>query len=173
MKILKLKYDLLLFLYGYFRQVDLSLDRSRWGKWEQLLDYYKNKIPPIKVLYYLQNKFSFPEQDWERLAISLDKKSFLKKIELSWLTSSKILENDIYYGCILLAKLNTILVSAFDKYEPETEKLRIEIAEYYSKLLGLMIKRKDLDRLMSIEHFEQNDQIKTISLDYFVPKDFE
>lgn len=65
-----------------------------------------------------------------------------------------------------------MLHSDLKKYHVGIEKIRIDIATYYSDILGRMILWKDLDRLMKIEHFWQSEKIDTYKLEEFIPKDF-
>jgi hypothetical protein len=48
---------MIVFLYAYLRQADLSLDRSRWVSLSKLRDYYKTQINPEIVADYMLQHF--------------------------------------------------------------------------------------------------------------------
>ena len=76
------------------------------------------------------------------------------------------------WQCKLLYDFDKILNSENKSYNLEIEKLRIDIAKFYTEVFEIMITKKDLARVMKVEHFEQSDSIETIELDKFIPNDF-
>jgi hypothetical protein len=81
-------------------------------------------------------------------------------------------QDEIVYCCKLLFSCENLLKSKIQNYGLEIEKLRLDIAKYYTEILGFLILNKDLDRLMRIEHFEQDDKIGVVKLNEFLPDDF-
>ncbi|MBU3049299.1 hypothetical protein KNV96_14220, partial [Chryseobacterium indologenes] len=81
-------------------------------------------------------------------------------------------QDQILYCCKLLSDFNEALQSDVQTYHIGIEKIRIDIAISYSDIFGKMILWKDLDKLMKVEHFLQNEMIKTYQLEEFIPKDF-
>ena len=62
MTVIKLKYNFLVFLYAYLRQIDSSLDRSRWGSIEELREYYNIQIAPEHIVNYLMQKYDINDE---------------------------------------------------------------------------------------------------------------
>ncbi len=169
---MKIKYNQLLFLYAYLRQIDLSLDRSRWNSWNKLQYYFKNRLQPTQMIEYLKKSFFLPETDLDQFVFFLEKKSLTERLKFIFIKDGLLKQNEILYCCKLLSIFDKYLRSDIKEYNLDIEKLRIDVAEYYSKSLELMISKKDLNRLMKIEHFEESDQIEVISMKEFVPDDF-
>ena len=166
MTVVRLKYHFLVFLYAYLRQIDLSLDRTRWDSWEHLVKYYKEHITPEEVLEQLmdiEQKAAVSDQD--------NKSGILYKgiNPIYRLFRSKVLfQKSELLKCIeLLEKFNTLLSKEFKDYPKEAELVRVEIAKYYSLVLGANMYGKDLKRCMLVEHFFQNENLKTIKIEVF------
>ncbi|WP_123860274.1 hypothetical protein [Chryseobacterium nakagawai] len=173
MKKMKINYDQLLFLYAYLRLIDLSLDRSRWTSWGELQDYFKTILAPSLVVQYVINRFNLPKTDLKNFTFYLEEKSLINRLRPILLKKIPLKQNEILYCCKLLFDFDQVLNSDNKIYNVEIEKLRIDIATYYSDFLGRMILWEDLDKLMKVEHFWQNDKIETIELKNFIPADFE
>lgn len=172
MKNIKIKYNQLLFLYAYLRLIDLSLDRSRWTSWDELQNYFKNIPAPSLVVQYLTNNFYLPKKDLKSFVFFPKEKSVINRLRPILFKSLSLKQDEILYCCKLLLDFDEVLNSNNKNYHIEIEKLRINIATYYSDFLGRMILWKDLDKLMKVEHFFQNDKIETIELKKFIPDDF-
>lgn len=170
MKNIQIRYGQLLFLYAYLRLIDLSLDRSRWSSLSNLRFYFKSTITIYQVIQYLENSFHLTETDLTTFVYHSKKRSITEKLNFAIFREVFLTEDDIVYCYKLLWDLEKILNSDLEKYNLEIEKLRIDIAKYYGKVLGELILNKDLDKLMRIEHFEQN--CKVVKLNEFVPNDF-
>ncbi len=171
MKNFKIKNNQLLFLYAYLRLIDLSLDRSRWTSWSELQSYFENSITPSQVIQYMENSFHFSKPDFNEFVFFIEKKTIFGKIK-SALFKKLLEQNEIFCCYHLLRNFEKILKSDIENYDLEIEKLRIEIAKYYTEVLELKIATKDLNMLMRVEHFEQNDSIEIIKINKFVPNDF-
>ena len=172
MKEYKVKYSQLLFLYAYLRQIDLSLDRSRWTQWDKLQGYFQNRLQPCQVIEYLKKTFQLPDTNLDKFVFFIEKKTLTEKLRSTINKNFYLKQNELIYYCKLLLYFDKYLKSDFLEYTLEIEKLRIDIAKSYSKSLEYMISKKDLTRLMKIEHFEQSNKIAVISLDEFIPDDF-
>lgn len=165
MRIEKLEYHFLVFLYAYLRQIDLSLDRTRWDSWENLVKYYEEHIPPKKVLEQLiaiekrittnSNNISGVFQK----GINPIRRFFQSKVSFQKSELLKVIE--------LLEQFNDLLHKEFKEYPKEAELVRVDITKYYSTILGSKMSRKDLKRCMLVEHFFQNENLKTIKIEAF------
>jgi len=169
---IKIKYQQLLFLYAYLRQIDLSLDRSRWTSWNEFQDYFRNRLQPVQVIEYLKRNFQLPDIDLEQFISFPEKKTIMKKLKSTIGKNQFLNQNEILYCCKLLCVFDKELKSDNKDYNLDIEKLRIDVSRFYSETLELLISRKDLNRLMKIEHYEQNDKIEVIEINEFVPDDF-
>ncbi|WP_313000605.1 MULTISPECIES: hypothetical protein [Chryseobacterium] len=172
MKNVQLDYSQLLFLYAYLRLVDLSLDRSRWTTWDELQDYFKNIIAPSQIAQYLINIFNLPQTDFKNFNFIPQNKSLLNRLRPIVFNTVPLKQNEVLYCCKLLFQFDEALHSDIKKYHLGIERIRIDIAEYYSNVLGRMILWNDLEKLMKIEHFWQNEKIDISKLEEFIPKDF-
>jgi len=81
-------------------------------------------------------------------------------------------QNEILYCCKLFWTFDKALKSNLKEYNLDIEKLRIDVSKFYTDILELLISNKDLNRLMKIEHYEQNDKIEVIEMSEFIPNDF-
>ncbi|MFZ4930733.1 hypothetical protein [Chryseobacterium sp. Mn2064] len=172
MKNIQLNYSQLLFLYAYLRSIDLSLDRNKWTTWDELQDYFKNMIAPSQVAQYLINTFNLPKTDFKNFNFIPQKKSLLNRLRPIIFKTCPLKQDEIIYCCKLLFQFDEVLHSDIKKYHLGIERIRIDIAEYYSNILGRMILLNDLDRLMKIEHFWQSEKIDISKLEEFIPSDF-
>ena len=172
MKNVKLNYSQLLFLYAYLRLVDLSLDRNKWTTWDELQDYFKNIIAPSQIAQYLINIFNLPQTDFKNFNFTPQNKSLLNRLRPIIFKTFPLNQNEVLYCCKLLFQFDEALHSDIKKYHLGIERIRVDIAEYYSNVLGRMILWNDLDKLMKIEHFWQSEKIDISKLEEFIPKDF-
>ncbi|WP_300691443.1 hypothetical protein [Chryseobacterium sp.] len=172
MKNIQLNYSQLLFLYAYLRSIDLSLDRNKWTTWDELQDYFKNMIAPSQVAQYLINIFNLPKTDFKNFNFTPQKKSLLNRLRPIIFKTFPLKQDEIIYCCKLLFQFDEVLHSDIKKYHLGIERIRIDIAEYYSNILGRMILLNDLDKLMKIEHFWQSEKIDIAKLEEFIPNDF-
>ncbi|WP_124576955.1 hypothetical protein [Pedobacter sp. KBW06] len=172
----KIKYDQLLFLFVYLRQLDLSLDRSRWTSWTELQAYYKNVIPPSKVIQYLKVSFHLPDTKLTPVTIVPEKKIMdiiATMLKARVFKRYQLRQDEILYCYNLLLTFDDVLNSDIEIYNIEIEKLRIGVATYGSDVLGWMMSYQDLNKLMSVEHYLQNEIITSaIEVNKFIPKDF-
>jgi hypothetical protein len=168
----KIEYSQLLFLYAYLRQIDLSLDRSRWTSWGELQGYFKERLQPVQMIEYLKSNFQLPNTDLDNFVFFPEKKNFITKVKYFLCRDLFLRQNELLYFYKLMRTFDKELKSNNKEYNLNIEKLRINVAEFYDGVLGLMILNKDLNRLMKIEHYEQNSIIEVIEMSEFVPDDF-
>lgn len=167
---IKIEYKLLVFLYAYLHQIDLSLDRSRWGSVSDLSNYYKTQIAPEKVANHLLRKFDLDKnrvydvyyvgeitsfskiRTW--ILLHLKKQSFLSKQEL-------------YYCCQKLLVLDKYLETNLEIHKLELEKLRIDLSKLTYGSLQFKLYQKDRIKTQMVEHFLQNENLNAISIEEF------
>lgn len=174
MRSIKIRYQNLIFLYAYLRQIDLSLDRSRWQKWIDLKNYYSTQINASKVsdklqeflnLHLTKHSFSYcskPPSFWRSFSSFFQKKN----LKTNYLTDTEIL-----YCCQLLNRFDALLKRDYSEYPLEAESLRIEIAKFYSNVLEHKLYNRDLRRAIAVEHFMQSDMIKVFGMKEFVTEE--
>lgn len=173
MKNIQLNYSQLLFLYAYLRLVDLSLDRNKWTTWDELQDYFKNIISPSQIAQYLINTFNLPKTDFKNFHFIPQNKSLFNRLRPIVFKTFPLKQDEVLYCCKLLFQFDEALHSDIQKYHLGIERIRIDIAEYYSYVLGRMILWNDLERLVKIEHFWQSEKIDISKLEEFIPTDFK
>jgi len=163
--------DTLVFLYAYLRQIDLSLDRCRWTSWAELQHYYHDKINPARVINYLL-KYAHLNLDTIEWLCSYDEEtSWLRRLGCFLFRTvngpASLAHSEILCCCKLLSIFDEYLKSDFQSYNLEVEKLRIDIAKFYSNVLECKLRRKDSDKAMRIEHYFQNSILKTTPMEEF------
>lgn len=169
MQRVRVSYSDIIFLYGYLRLIDLSLDRSRWVAWQELQSYFISKIIPSDVLRYLKNRYDISDQELDLTFFNPDTIGVFKRIKALAFKDFTLNIADIVYCCQLIKAFQEALSSKQVNYTLEVENIRMNIVEFYSNVLGKMISRKERKRLDSIEHFLQySDQ--AILLDKIVPE---
>lgn len=170
MNLINLNYNFLVFLYAYLRQIDLSLDRSRWGLWSNLMEYYKLQISPSDVIKQLL-KISNLGLSSTSTVFLVQRPSLFKKLKESFfrlvIKKHYISDIEVLHCCQLLKQFNFLLNCEFSSYPLEAEKLRIEIAKFYSCILKTKINKKDFNDAMKVEHFMQNENLVILKIDHF------
>jgi len=166
MDYLELEYKHVLFFYAFLRQMDLSLDRSRWTSVIELKNYYQDRISPEEMAKYVEIKFNVTNTNFYQFLANKRKKKFklfAKRIVLS--------EEEIKNFYHLVLRFDIYLKSGA-KFTLETEGLRVDIAKFYSLLLEPKITKSDLKKVIPIEHYGENKLSTTKELKRLVPKDF-
>ncbi|MBK1897574.1 hypothetical protein [Chryseobacterium paridis] len=172
MNYLEVDYKQILFFYAFLRQVDLSLDRSRWTSLKELHDYYQDRISPEQMISYLKIRLNVPDGNFNDLAAQVENKKNSKSKFKLFAKKTVLSEEELINLHHLLELFDGCLKSGKEQYTIETEGLRVDIAKYYSLLLEPKITRSDLKKVISIEHYGQNRLLKTKELKDVVPKDF-
>lgn len=167
MKKIRIKYPLAVFLFAYLNQIDLSLDRSRWGPIENLRNYYRTQISPERVANYLIHEFNLEKRKLNNL-IFIEKSKFLDKLGNKFLLyfQNKVLlpEDSIYFICQKLMELNKFLYSDYKINSLEIEKLRLEISDVNFNILQFKLSNSDRKIAMNVEHFLQSEELTTVKL---------
>ncbi|WP_367331319.1 hypothetical protein [Sphingobacterium multivorum] len=164
---MKIKYSFVVFLYAYLNQIDLSLDRSRWESIDKLRDFYSTQISPKKVANYLIDKLGLNVGKLNYLFF-INEESMWDKIKDSLLSSLKrdvILEDDkVYFLCQKLLLLDNFLENSEQVHRLEIEKLRIEFSKLNYGTIKFKLAKKDRFKANNIEHFLQNETLRTIKI---------
>ncbi len=169
MKIIKLEYKFLVFLYAYLRQIDLSLDRSRWQPIDNLREYYKTQIEPERVINYLLQKVDL-NSDKLQNRYFIDKLSFgdkLKSLLFRNKRTSFLTKDQLYYCCQKLLVLNHYLKSDAETDKFEIEKLRNEFSKLTYGIITFKLSKSDRNKVMLIEHFLQNEELEVVKMEEF------
>jgi len=165
MKNIKFKYDYLVFLCAYLRNVDLSLDRS-WEAWngKELRNYYRDFIPPIKVANSLQKRASNIDLS-DNVETKVISKDFLwiKRAYFYFFPLRTLADDDIKICYTLLLQVQKFLESDIQQYNMELQQLRVDISNYYFDVLRFRLKGKDFSRIIDIEHYFENRETRKIS----------
>jgi hypothetical protein len=167
----KFQYDFIVFLYAYLRQIDLSLDRSRWTTWKELQEYYRGQISPKKIADYLLNNSSLVNFDSQSLYF-IGNVSFLEKLKLALFRVFHIdpflTNEEVLYCCQKLNIMARYLNLSNDPDRLEIEKLRIELVELNYNIIQFKLSVKDRNKAMRIEHYLQNENLNTIKIEEFI-----
>jgi len=121
---------------------------------------------------YLKMKFQLPNLDFEQFVFFPEKKTIMDKLKFGIGKNKFLNQNEILYCYKLLWVFDKKLKSDIKEYNLDIEKLRIDVSKFYSEILELLISSKDVNRLMKIEHYEQNDKVELIEMTELVPNDF-
>jgi len=167
---MKIEYKIVVFLYAYLHQIDLSLDRSRWTSLVELNEYYKTQIAPEKVAYYLIKEFDLEIEKIHNIYYIQNCNTFDKIRDYFLLNFSKksyLKKEELYYCCQKLFILNQYLTNNMVIHKLEIEKLRIDFAKFTYCSLQSKVFSKDRNKAINIEHFLQNKNLNVISIEEF------
>lgn len=168
----KLNYNKVVFLSAYLRQMDLSLDRSRWTPLNELKNYYNDVINPEQVINYLKKEFVLKEEDFQAFITPACKKTLKTKIKVAFSKKIVLSKNEILLLFKLLKTFKDKLNSNIEEYSLEFEKLRIDVANYYSSVFEPILLKKDLEKVTRVEHYFQNLHIEVTGMNEFITDDF-
>lgn len=166
------EYDFLVFLYAYLRQLDLSLDRSRWTSFEELRKYYQNQIDPALISRCLLNKSGLSIQD-NNVHYTIEKKNYLDRVKYKFKKQYYLTENEIYYCCKNLLKLSNYLFAHQKVEKIELEKLRIDLTKFTYDILEFRILDRDVKKAMKIEHYLESNPTDVKIKDFIKGFDLE
>lgn len=152
------------------RQIDLSLDRSRWGPWIELKEYYYSQFNPLSVSEELLKITNITPVNTP-VNFTIKEYSLFKKMKDALyriIFKKQLLKNaEVLYSSQLLHQFDHLLHGSFSEYPIEAEQLRINIARFYSYILEPKLSNKDYFRAMEVEHFMQNENIDVVKIDLF------
>lgn len=163
----KIQYQHLLFLGSYIRQVDLSLDRSRWYESnKELQDYYLNQaILPKKIIDYLVVKYNLTISKIHQNNIAYRNLTLRKLIKLH------LYEDELMYIIDLLSRLQSYLDYNDGIFDYNIENLRQEFAHLYSDVFEPFLNFKDKHIIERTTCFDVGFDAKC-SVQEFIPDDF-
>ncbi|CAM3378780.1 hypothetical protein [Flavobacterium chungbukense] len=163
------KYDFLVFLYAYLRQIDLSLDRNRSIPLSKLAAYYDERIKPGKIANYLGNNIDCNKNQRFNPRRRSGFVTMIKGRLLTIFKKEAILSDEEKCYCKeKLLKLESLLSGDFGDDKFLAEEIRIEIAEFNYRIIGLRLKRSDRKKADAVEHFMQSDLVQTKELAEFL-----
>jgi len=164
----RIKYSFLVFLYAYFRQIDLSLDRSRWSPLSDLRTYYNVHLERYEVAENLSCCFSENKKGNFNTKKSKSIISILKSKLLFIFTGKSLLTIDESCYCReLLLDLDNILKHGDTDDKIAVENLRVKISEFNYEIIEPRLKARDRKKAERVEHFMQNEMVETIELREF------
>ncbi len=172
MKKISFQYDFIVFLYSYLRQTNLSLDRSRWGNWSELKEYYKDQIDPREVYQYILRYAGLTLPDTVD-STALDKNNTASKIKnviYRFLGKHYLSKMELLYCCFLLSEFHAVLETHEGSYNLEIEKVRLAIARFYTGVLESKLSLTDLKRTMSVEHYLSAEHLSLVTIAEFLPR---
>lgn len=162
-----IRYNLLLFLYAYLRQIDLSLDRSRWNLWNEFLIYYRKYPAPSEIAKLISIDSEIEYND-RKVFLCIPNSSFFKNKFIGFVNglhrNPKLSECEILYCYQLLFRFEELLQTEIYEYTAKAEQLRIDIAVFYGDILENKISEKDLNMATQVEHFLEAFPLKTVKL---------
>ncbi|MEI3801357.1 MULTISPECIES: hypothetical protein [unclassified Chitinophaga] len=156
-------YKYLIGVSACLRQVDLSIDRCRWTSWNELRTFYKGRT---EVEYYFdffieicQKLMLYPQ--YHELSGSAGRFNYLLSSVFG--QKSFITTTELETGYYLLDEFNGLLRNEFPdpKY---VEIIRLRMAGYYTGILFSKLRRKDINKVLKIEHYLQNESLATLPL---------
>lgn len=147
--------DLLIILYAYLRQTDLSIARGLCDKWENVTIFLQEKSLTDKLILQLEeiekkkhnNTFSY---------------LYIKKVKKGYLTHTEVLN----ILCLLKSTKELIYDKSCKIYT--LSRLRMELANY-SCLVRKRIQNKQLRTLADhVEHYNQSYYYTFYSIDQII-----
>lgn len=160
-----INYRLLLLLYAYLRQLDLSLDRSKWTSWQELKDYYQQQIAPGKLAALLLAEANLvPEYVPEIDTIKWTNWRQLLRL-IGWQGKS-LTKDQVLYCYQVLKTFEKYLHMDFQEYY-EQEKLRVQVVQIGYYVIKYKLRMADIRKASRIEHYLQNENIVTEPMEQF------
>ena len=185
MKQIKIKQQFVVFLFAYFRQIDLSIDRGRTVPWQELRDYYKTQLDPLVVAEALK-KQSCLKLEYNRNAITIipGRPSVLSKVNNFFfrIFNKKYLisEAEVEYCYYLLYKFNDLLTYNLDGFILETgqskidlakwyiESLRQEVLNIYAICIGSCLLNSDKAQALQVEFYSHGKNAKLVPIEHLI-----
>ncbi len=158
-------------LYGYFRQIELSIHRALNDSWNKMLLFYKGKLPPERILEYFE-KYCMNEN----LALNetIQEQIFLTAPQkILCIISKKIggkpylYEFEIRFFYIAIKRFSNIVSTRERPKNDPIVKLRMDLT-HYCRMLSLRLSNNEIERSKLVEHFNQNNYNKFKSLERIV-----
>jgi hypothetical protein len=166
-----LEHQTLVALYAYLRHLDLSLDRSRWGPWQDYVTYSQSQVAPAVIAQFLQRKCYgveavatsgvIPDHSYSKLRLLYLARTLMQRN--NYLTSS-----EVAYMWQALKTYQSYLATDWDTYSVELEKLRLRIARFCYTVLEAKLSHRELRHTMRIEHYLSAYHLQTVPLQSFL-----
>lgn len=166
-----LKHQTLVALYAYLRHLDLSLDRSRWGAWQDYVAYSQTQVAPAVIMHFLEHKCSvvamvdtngvIPTHSYAKLRLLYLVRTLMRRN--NYLTSV-----EVAYVWQALETYQRYLATDWNAYSIELETLRVRIANFCYTVLEAKLSRRELDHTMRIEHYFSAHHLPTVPLKPFL-----
>lgn len=157
-------YTEVLTLYSCLRQIDLSIDRIRWATWPKFQYYFKINgcLGHLDTVLADRCESSFINKHSLPIHKSVIFK-FKERLRLRISGIYKMPEIEIKTLCLLLDEFNALLNES-SPHGYHLERLRVDIANFYTGSLGFLLSGKDFEIVNDIEHFSQNETLHTLSV---------
>lgn len=163
-------YKYLIGVSACLRQVDLSIDRCRWTSWNELRVFYKGRTGVDYFFDFFINKcqeLNLSPQYHESGSTTGKFSYIIRRFLLASKQKSFMTINELETGYYLLNEFKSMLRN--ESPDPKhVELIRFRIANYYNNILLPKLKRVDVDRVLKIDHYLQNERIETLSLNEIV-----
>jgi hypothetical protein len=166
-----LPHQVLVALYAYLRHLDLSLDRSRWGAWQDYVSYAHAQVAPAVIRRFLQPYYCgvtartssvvLPEESYVKLRLRYLVCTFLQR-------DNYLIEPEVAYIWQLLETYQRYLATAWDSYSSEVDQLRLRIARFCYTVLETKLSRREVHQLSLVEHYLSADHLQTVPLQPFL-----
>ncbi|MFY0255724.1 hypothetical protein ACDQ55_17420 [Chitinophaga sp. 30R24] len=164
-------YKYLIGISACLRQVDLSIDRCRWTSWNELRAFYKERTGVDYFFDFFINKcqeLSLSPRYHESNSTTGKFSYIIRSLLLAFLKQKSFMTiNELETSYYLLNEFKSMLRN--ESPDPKhVELIRFRIANYYTNILLPKLKKKDIDRVLKIGHYLQNESIETLSLNEIV-----
>lgn len=159
-----LNYKDILLLYSCLRQIDLSIDRSRWSTWGDFQHYFQTNDCLRYIKDFRNNKYK--SVVFNETTFSFDKSPISKiksRFRVLIFGNYKMSENEASALCTLLHKIDIVL----NDIPPNNNSLgilRVNISCFYAGVLEHLLSNKDFEKASNVEHFFQNETLNTLSI---------
>ncbi|OUJ67708.1 hypothetical protein BXP70_28660 [Hymenobacter crusticola] len=158
-------------LSAYLRHLDLSLDRSRWGAWQDYVAYAQTQVEPAVIAHFLQAKYPAVAQvpATERLPDHLSSKQRLFHL-VGTITqrNNSLTCVEVAYLWRALETYRVYLEKAPSTYSIALEKLRLQLAHFCYRILEPKLSPRERRHTMRIEHYLSAHHLETLPLHPFV-----
>ncbi|MFK7810650.1 MAG: hypothetical protein AB8F74_22775 [Saprospiraceae bacterium] len=146
-------------LFAFVRKVELSIDRRQ--SYDDLEGYVKLNLKEIQdVINRLSLKI---ENHSSNDQFNIKNQSFIQKNRDRVFFKYKLRKEEVYYLITLLKRIERLNIDRLDSRS--LSEVRLLLRNYYEEILGNRLDSKDKEKLLLVEHLNQNKYIKTFSID--------
>ncbi len=158
-------------LHTFFGQVELSIHRALNDSWDRLLLFYKDKLPPERILEYLKNHckketISFDKTIEEPIFLTIPQKilSVFNRIVGG---KPYLYDVEVLYYYLAIKRFLKIIGSNDRPNNDQIVVLRMDL-NHYGAMLSLRLSNNEISRSQLVEHFNQSYYKKFLSLEKIV-----